>query len=48
MYNLQISLVHDKQPIVDTQTKLPQDSPLIIRGPMHARGQVLIVLMMQK
>lgn len=48
LYTLQISLVHDKRPILDTQAKLAADSPLIIRGPMHASGQVLIVLQVQK
>jgi hypothetical protein len=44
LYNLQIALAHDKRPIVDTRAKLAPDSPLVIRGPMHASGQVLIIL----
>lgn len=48
LYNLQISLVHDKRPILETQAKLAPDAPLIIRGPMHASGQVLIILQVQK
>jgi hypothetical protein len=48
LYNLQISLVHDKRPILETQAKLALNTPLIIRGPMHASGQVLIVLQVEK
>lgn len=43
-YNLDVTLFHDKRRLVETQAKLGQSSPLIIRGPLHARGQLLIVL----
>jgi hypothetical protein len=48
IYTVQISLVHDKRTLVETQAKLAPDSPLLIRGPMHERGQVIIVLQVQK
>jgi len=47
-YLLNISLVHDRRPLVETQAKLAPDAPLFIRGPMHARGQIIIVLQVQK
>jgi hypothetical protein len=43
-YLLNLSLFHDKRQLVETDARLGPDSPLIIRGPMHARGQLLIVL----
>ncbi len=43
-YRLDVTLFHDKRRLVETQAKLGQSSPLIIRGPLHARGQLLIVL----
>jgi hypothetical protein len=42
-YVLRLILFHDKQPIVETEAKLGPNSPLLIRGPMHARGQIVIV-----
>jgi hypothetical protein len=29
---------------VQTEAKLGANSPILIRGPMHARGQLIIVL----
>jgi hypothetical protein len=43
-YLLKIALYHDKRCLVTARLKLVPDSPLIIRGPLHARGQLLIVL----
>ena len=46
-YLLNLQLFHDRRPLVETEAKLAPDSPLIIRGPLHARGQILIVLQVQ-
>ena len=46
-YLLHVTLFHDKRQIVEAQTKLGPSSPLFIRGPMHARGQLRIVLQVQ-
>jgi hypothetical protein len=46
-YLLNLELFHDKRPLVETEAKLAPDSPLVIRGPLHARGQILIVLQVQ-
>lgn len=46
-YLLNLELFHDKRQLVETETKLAPDSPLFIRGPLHARGQILIVLLVQ-
>lgn len=43
-YVLQIALYHDKKKLVDTEARLAPDSPFFIRGPMHAKGQLIIVL----
>lgn len=43
-YMLDLELFHDKKQLVETEARLAPDSPLFIRGPMHARGQILIVL----
>ncbi len=43
-YLLDVTLYHDKRQLVQAQAKLGPSSPLFIRGPMHARGQLLIVL----
>jgi hypothetical protein len=47
-YTLKTTLYHDKRTIVETEAKLGPDTPLLIRGPMHARGQLLIVLQLVK
>ncbi|MDB6153828.1 MAG: hypothetical protein JWL90_2281 [Chthoniobacteraceae bacterium] len=46
-YLLNLQLFHDKRQLVETEAKLAPDSPLFIRGPLHARGQILIVLQVQ-
>ena len=44
-YRLSLELFHDKRPLVETDAVLGRGSPLFIRGPLHARGQVLVVLL---
>ena len=46
-YLMNLQLYQDKRALVDTWAKLAPASPLVIRGPMHARGQILIVLQVQ-
>lgn len=46
-YMLDLSIYQDKRCIVQSQAKLGPNSPLLIRGPMHARGQLVIVLQVQ-
>lgn len=43
-YLLDVTLFHDKRQLVEAHARLGPASPLFIRGPMHARGQLLIVL----
>ena len=43
-YLLNMQLYQEKRALVDTVTLIAPDSPLFFRGPLHARGQVLIVL----
>ena len=43
-YLLNLELYQDKRPLVDTVAMIAPESPLFFRGPMHARGQILIVL----
>jgi hypothetical protein len=47
-YRLSVELFHDKRPLVETDAVLGVGSPLFIRGPLHARGQVLVVLLVVK
>ena len=42
-YLLALEFFHDKRRILETQARLGPKSPLFIRGPMHARGQLIIV-----
>ena len=42
-YLLKLELFHDKRKIVETEAKLAAGTPLFIRGPMHARGQLIVV-----
>jgi hypothetical protein len=42
-YHLNIEFFHDKRRIVETEAKLGVGSPLFIRGPMHPRGQLIVV-----
>ena len=46
-YLVNLQLFHDKRELVETEAMLAPDSPLFIRGPLHARGQILIVLQVQ-
>jgi hypothetical protein len=46
-YMLDLGIYQDKRCLVETQAKLGPNSPLLIRGPMHARGQLVIVLQVQ-
>ena len=43
-YVLNLELYQDERPLVDTIAVIAPESPLFFRGPMHARGQILIVL----
>ena len=43
-YLLNLELYQDKRPLVDTVAMIAPESPLFFRGPLHARGQILIVL----
>ncbi|MES2568847.1 MAG: hypothetical protein V4710_02190 [Verrucomicrobiota bacterium] len=46
-YLLNLQLFQDKRQLVETEAKLAPESPLFIRGPLHASGQILIVLQVQ-
>lgn len=41
-YRLNIEFFHDKRRILETEAILGTKSPLIIRGPEHPRGQIII------
>jgi hypothetical protein len=43
-YLLNLRLFQDEKPIVDTVALIAPESPLFFRGPMHARGQIILVL----
>jgi hypothetical protein len=43
-YQMKLSIYQDKRCLVQGEAKLGANSPLLIRGPMHARGQLIIVL----
>ncbi len=43
-YLLNVALFHDRRPLMEADVKLGPKSPLFIRGPMHARGQLIMVL----
>ena len=43
-YLINVHLFHDKRQLLETEAMLAPNSPLFIRGPLHARGQLLIVL----
>ena len=43
-YDLDLQLFHDKRRLLETDVTLAFESPVFIRGPLHARGQILIVL----
>ncbi len=46
-YLLNLELFHDKQQLVETEAKIAPESPLFIRGPLHARGQILFVVLVK-
>lgn len=43
-YLLNVELYQKEKPLVDTVALIAPASPLFFRGPLHGRGQVLIVL----
>jgi hypothetical protein len=43
-YDLHIVFYHDKEKLAEAETHLAPNSPLFIRGPMHAKGQIIYVL----
>lgn len=47
-YLLNLQFFQDKRPILETEAKLAPGCPLFIRGPQHGRGQVIIVLQVQR
>jgi hypothetical protein len=47
-YLLNLQLFQDKRPLVDTEAKLAPGSPLFIRGPQYGKGQLIIVLQVQR
>jgi hypothetical protein len=46
-YLLDLQLFEEKKPLVKTQTKLGKQSPLFLRGPMYADGQLIIVILVE-
>jgi hypothetical protein len=42
-YRMNIEFYHDKRRLLETEAILGPKSPLIIRGPVHPRGQLIIV-----
>ena len=47
-YLLTLQLFQDTRPLVDTEVKLAPGSPLFIRGPQYGKGQLIIVLQVQR
>lgn len=47
-YLLNLQLFQDNRPLVDTEAKLAPASPLFIRGPQYGKGQIIIVLQVQR
>ena len=47
-YLLNLQLFHDKRPLLETEAKLAPHSPLFIRGPEYGKGQLIIVLQVQR
>lgn len=45
---LNLELYQNKRPLVDTEVKLAPGSPLFIRGPQYGKGQLVIVLQVQR
>jgi hypothetical protein len=46
-YLLNLRLYQNEKPIVDTVTLIAPESPLFFRGPMHAKGQIIVALQIQ-
>src|SRR5437660_11406739 len=44
-YDVNLQLFQDKNLLLDTNTKLSQSSPLVIKGPQVGGGQLLLVLL---
>jgi hypothetical protein len=42
-YQLRLEFYHDKRRLVETEAKLGVGSPLFVRGPVHERGQIILV-----
>jgi hypothetical protein len=42
-YRLNLEFFHDKRCLVETVAVLGSKSPLFVRGPMHPRGQLIMV-----
>ena len=42
-YRVNMEFFHDKRSLVKTEAKLAPGSPVFVRGPMHVRGQIIIV-----
>jgi hypothetical protein len=47
-YLLNLQLFQEKRPLVETEVKLAPGSPLFIRGPLYGKGQIIIVLKVQR
>lgn len=47
-YLLNLQLFQEKRPLVETEVKLAPGSPLFIRGPQYGKGQLIIVLQIQR
>jgi hypothetical protein len=43
-YLLNLELYQEKKPLVDTVAMIAPQSPLCFRGPLHPRGQIIVVL----
>lgn len=46
-YHLQFELYHKKKLIVKAEVRLARKSPLLIRGPLCGKGQIIIVLLVE-
>jgi len=46
-YLLNLRLYQNEKPIVDTVALIAPESPLFFRGPMYAKGQIIIALQVQ-
>ena len=47
VYLLTLQIFHDKRHILQTEVRLTPNSPLLIRGPLCAKGQLVIALQVQ-